>query len=56
VHWAFDDYKIGDEFIPEGNKNDRVIIEHFCITEKIVYNENEPVEEEPAKRKSGRTK
>lgn len=56
VHWPFDDYGVGDEFIPEGHRNDSVIIEHFCITQKIVYNENEPVEKKPAKSKSGRTK
>ena len=56
VHWPFDDYGVGDEFIPEGHRNDSVIIEHFCIKQKIVYNENEPVEKEPAKSKSGRKK
>ena len=51
VRWPFDDYKAGDEFIPEGGKNDETIIEHLC---DIVYNEIEPVKKKPARRKTGR--
>ena len=34
IRRAFDEYQPGDEFIPTGHRNDKVIIEHYC---DIVY-------------------
>jgi hypothetical protein len=53
IRRAIDGYRPGDIFEPSGEKNDRLIIEHYC---NIVYNEDEPAEKKPAKSKTGRRK
>lgn len=38
VRRAFDDRKPGDEYIPNGDKNEKTIIEFFCRTEDVQEN------------------
>jgi len=52
VRRAFDEYRPGDEFIPTGAKNDKLIIELYC---DIVYNETEQTVAR-TKRRTGGTK
>lgn len=38
IRRSIDEYQPGDEFIPTGKRNDKLIIEHYC---NIVYNEKQ---------------
>jgi len=35
VRRRFDDYKVGEEFVPNGHPNDEFIIEYYCDIEYL---------------------
>jgi len=51
IRRAIDEYRPGDEFVPTGAKNDKLIIEHYC---NIVYNEKKEVKKQAKARTGGK--